>query len=324
MNGVVVNRGIGAGSSPKVSVIIPTYLACAYIADTLDSVLAQTFTDYEILLVNNGSPDTAELEFVLKPYADKLVYVRQDNRGQAGARNTGLLIARGEFVCFLDNDDQWEPDLLSFQVAVMQSDPSLAVHYCDAMIFGGSFRTGRSNMEFTPSNGEVNFRSLAARDCTVLNCAAMSRRDAVTRAGMFDESLRYGEDIDLWLRIALQGGRIAYSRRILARYRLRPDSVSANEARMTEGYLRVLDSLSASGRLSREDIDFLDRQIVIEKAGLDLLKGKEAIRLGNAESAVQHLASANLYFRRLKIAISILFLRVAPRLFLSSYRRLAH
>ena len=169
------------------------------------------------------------------------MYIVQENRGQAGARNTGIRAARGEFVAFLDNDDQWEPEFLKFQISVMQSDPKLDVHYCDALIFGDTPRAGHTVMEFTPSTGDATFERLVTRECTVLNCATLSRRQAVLRAGMFEESLRHGEDIDLWLRIARQGGRIGYQRKTLARCRLREDSVSADVARMIEGYLRVLN-----------------------------------------------------------------------------------
>ena len=317
-----IARGVCVEPAPLVSVIIPTYRAAAYIDGTLDSVFAQSFPKFEILLVNDGSPDTSDLERVLQPYLDRIVYIKQENRGQAGARNTGLANARGEFVCFLDNDDQWEPEFLSFQTSVMQANPDLAVHYCDAVVFGDTPRSGRSVMEFTPSTGEATFRSLASLDCTVLNCAAMSRRDAVLRAGKFDESLRYGEDIDLWLRIARQGGRIGYQRKILARFRLRPDSVSTDVIRMTEGYLKALNSIRNSPGISGSDADFLDLQIARGVASLDLLKGKDALRRGDTETAVQYLESANAHYHRFKIGVSIFFLRAAPRLFLSSYRRL--
>ena len=315
-----VARGIAVEPSPLVSVIIPTYMAAAYIVDTLDSVLAQSFTQYEILLVNDGSPDTAALERVLEPYRDRIIYIKQENRGQAGARNTGLRHAQGEFVCFLDNDDQWEPEFLSFQMAVMQTHQDLAVHYCDATIFGDTRRSGRSLMEFTPSKGNATFQALVSRQCTVFNCTAISRRDAVLRVGMLDESLRYGEDIDLWLRIARQGGRVGYQRTVLARWRLRSDSISANVVKMTEAYIGILNSIRNSDGLSSADADLLDRQIRIETAGLALLKGKDALGFGDAEMAIRYLESANTYFGRLKIAISIFFLRVAPRLFVRFYR----
>jgi glycosyltransferase involved in cell wall biosynthesis len=311
-------------SSPLVTVIVPAYGAAPYIAGTIDSILAQSFTSYEIIVVNDGSPDTKDLERVLDPYRGKIVYTVQENRGQAGARNTGLRAARGVFVAFLDQDDQWEPDFLSFQTAVMQADLSLDVHYCDAVIFGDSPRSGHTVMEFTPSKGDATFHGLVRKDCTVLNCAALSRRESVVRVGMFDESLRYGEDIDLWLRIARQGGHIGYQRKPLARCRLRADSVSADVARMIEGYLRVLTEIRRAPGLLPTDVEVLDRQIEAEKASLDLVKGKEALRRGDVETAVQHLEKANAYLHQPKITASLFLLRLAPRLFLSFYPRVGN
>src|SRR5260370_18914565 len=89
-------------SSPLVSVIVPAYRAATYIAETLDSILAQSFTSYEIIVVNDGSPDTEDLERVLEPYRGHIAYIVQENRGQAGARNTGLRAARGAVLAFLD------------------------------------------------------------------------------------------------------------------------------------------------------------------------------------------------------------------------------
>lgn len=309
---------------PLVSVVIPAYRAAPYIAGTIDSVLAQTLTGYEIIVVNDGCPDTEDLERALAPYLDRIIYVVQENRGQAGARNTGIRRATGTFIAFLDQDDQWEPEFLKFQTSVMQADPDLDVHYCDATFFGDSPRSGRSVMEFTPSNGEATFHRLVRRECTVLNCAALSRRETVVRVGMFDESLRYGEDIDLWLRIARQGGRIGYQRKAFARCRLRSDSVSMDVDRMFEGYLRVLAAIRKCADLSPADREVIDRQIEVEKASLDLFLGKEALRKGDVVTAVRHLETANAFFHQPKITATLFLLRFAPRLFLSSYRLVGH
>jgi glycosyltransferase involved in cell wall biosynthesis len=313
-----------AEPSPLVSVIVPVYLGAPYIAGTLESVLAQSFTSYEIIVVNDGSPDTKELERVLDPYWGRIRYIVQDNRGQAGARNKGIRESRGTFVAFLDQDDQWEPEFLGLQTGILQADPGLDVHYCDARIFGDSPRSGRCVMEFTPSNGDATFHALIRRDCTVLNCAALSRKETIVRVGMFDESFRYGEDIGLWLRTVRQGGRIGYQRKVLARCRIRGDSISADVARMIEGYLRVLSEIRSSPNVTPCDIRVLDRQIAAERAELDLMRGKEALRENDVKTAIEHFQKANVYRRQPKISASLFLMRYAPKMFLSLYRRAAN
>src|SRR5215472_371797 len=103
-------------STPRISVIMPSYNTAHLIGGSLDSVFQQTFTDFEVVLVNDGSPDTPQLEKVLSPYLssypEKLIYIRQENKRCAGARNTAIGRARGEFLAFLDSDDSWTPDHL--------------------------------------------------------------------------------------------------------------------------------------------------------------------------------------------------------------------
>src|SRR5829696_552943 len=107
-------------SSILVSIIIPAYNAAECIGETLDSVFAQTFTAYEIIVINDGSPDTEELERKLEGYPANLHYVRQENQGAAAARNAGLRVAAGELVAFLDADDTWLPTFLEKQVELIK------------------------------------------------------------------------------------------------------------------------------------------------------------------------------------------------------------
>ena len=101
------------GTPPLVSVIVPAYCAAKWISTALDSVLAQTFTDYEITVVNDGSPDTEMLERVLEPYRHHIRYVCQENQGLSGARNTGIRASRSLYIALLDADDIWEPEHLA-------------------------------------------------------------------------------------------------------------------------------------------------------------------------------------------------------------------
>ena len=95
---------------PRVSIIIPAYNVASYIGETLASVFAQTFTNYEVIVINDGSPDTEELERALEPYFNRISYLKQENLGAGAARNVGLRAAKGEFIAFLDADDLYHPE----------------------------------------------------------------------------------------------------------------------------------------------------------------------------------------------------------------------
>src|SRR5947209_6196529 len=116
---------------PAVSVIIPAYRAVETISTALDSVLAQTYTDYEIIVINDGSPDTMEFEGVLSSYDKQINYIKQENKGPSGARNTGIRAARGNYIAFLDADDYWMESYLSEQISILSHDPGLDLIYTD-------------------------------------------------------------------------------------------------------------------------------------------------------------------------------------------------
>jgi glycosyltransferase involved in cell wall biosynthesis len=202
-----MNQATVDGRGPLVSVIIPAYNASRFIAATLDSVLAQTFKDFEIIVVNDGSPDSEELERVLEPFRSRITYLRQENQGPSVARNTGIRESRGKFIAPLDADDLWEPEHLSAQLDALNADPSMDMVYADARIFGDAPEAGRTVMELNPSEGEVTFERLATRQCTVHHCVCLIRREILSRTGLYDPAFRRAEDVDLWLRIAMHGGR---------------------------------------------------------------------------------------------------------------------
>ena len=135
-------------SEPIVSVIVPAYNSSLYVGETIDSVFAQTFPDFEIVLTNDASPDTLALEAVLARYTDpRLRYIKLDaNKGISGARNACISAARGEFVAFLDGDDKWKPKYLERMVAAMRADPGLSMLYSDCVAFGPSPFAGQTHM----------------------------------------------------------------------------------------------------------------------------------------------------------------------------------
>jgi len=154
--GGAIAQGVGpAGDAPAVSVIMPAYNVSQFISEALESVFAQTFKDYEVIVVNDGSPDTDELLRALAPYRGRIRYIEQENRGVSAARNAAIRAARGHYVAHLDPDDLWEPGYLAAQLAEFARDPSIDVLYPDALIFGDAPEAGRRFMDWCPSSGEV-------------------------------------------------------------------------------------------------------------------------------------------------------------------------
>lgn len=305
--------GVTATSTPAVSVIVPAYNVARFIGETLDSVFAQTFTDYEVIVVNDGSPDTEQLETVLAPYADRIRYIKQENRGLSGARNTGVREARADLVALLDSDDAWEPNYLAIQVEIMRRDPTIDVLYPDAYIFGEGVRPGEKFTDKSASEGAVTFESLVQQKCNVM-VSATARRSALTNVGLFDETLRSSEDFDMWLRIVKAGGRIAYHDQPLARYRRRPDSLSADPVWMCKHILAVLDKSERTMDLTDEEGDVLRHERARFHSLLCLTEGKRAFFGGDHETAVRKIAEANDLLKNSKLTAALLLLRLAPNL----------
>jgi len=303
---------------PVVSVIVPAYRVTDFIGEALDSVLAQTFTDYEIIVINDGSPDSEALERALEPYMSRIIYIKQENRGVSAARNTGIAAARGSLLAFLDGDDTWLPNYLEVQVARIQADPTIDVLYPNVLLFGGSSEAGEEFMTACPSNGEVTFERLLLQECNVSNCS-IARREMIISAGLFDESLPSVEDFDLWLRVIKEGGRIAYHRDVLARYRRRPGSLTADPIWLNEHILKVLKKVKQTMDLTPSERAIVDAQLEHFQAMLRLQEGKRAFFSGDTAAAIDGLTEANRFFRNRKTSITLMMLRIAPRLLLRAY-----
>jgi glycosyltransferase involved in cell wall biosynthesis len=304
--------------SPLVSVIIPAYNVAEFIGEALDSVLAQTYTDFEVIVINDGSPDTPKLERALAPYLSRIVYIKQENRGVSAARNAGITAARGPLIAFLDGDDVWLPNYLEVQVKRIQADPTIDVLYPNVLMFGEASEAGEEFMTLCPSNGEVTFERLLRQECNVSNCS-IARKEALVRAGMFDETLRSVEDFDLWLRVVKGGGRIAYHRDVLARYRRRSGSLTADPIWLSEHVIEVLEKVRQRTDLTPSERAIVDEQDEYFHALLRLHEGKRAFFSGDTAGAIDGLTEANRFFRNRKTALTLMMLRVAPRLLLRAY-----
>lgn len=300
-----------ANAEPKVSVIIPAYNTAGLIVSCLDSVLAQTYRDFEILVVNDGSPDTPELETVLQPFLDKIVYIKQQNKGASGARNTAIGKARGEWLAFLDSDDLWLPHHLSEQMKLICADPSLDLVYANAMMMGAH---ATDFMQKCPSGGPANFEALIMERCQIPVSTVVARKSAIIGAGLFDESLARCDDYSMWVRTAFQGAKVAYTRTVQARLNEgRPGSLGASRFKMAEAYWIILEKLERTLPLSPSQ-----RALVKERAAE--IKARSQYELAKCElsdrhfaNAVKLLSEANRHFHKGKIALAVMGLKIAPR-----------
>jgi len=303
--------------APAVSVIMPAYGVAEYIGAALDSVLNQTFTDYEILVINDGAPDTEELEAVLEPYRDRIVYLKHENRGLSEARNTAIRVARGRYLALLDPDDLWEPEYLAAQVGMLESDPGIDAIYSNSLLFGDTINAGKTYMDICPSEGEVTFESLITERCQVA-IFVTARKEAVIGAGMFDPAIRTSGDFDLWVRMVKHGARITYNRRVLARRRCRPDSLAANRVALHRDVLSVFNKAQGYNLTPRER-QTLERERSKHQAMVSLYQGKQAFVEENFRVAVDYLKQANRFLKSRKIAVASTALGLAPRLLLRMY-----
>ncbi|MBE9164401.1 glycosyltransferase [Tychonema sp. LEGE 06208] len=212
--------------TPLVSVIIPAYNGDRYIAQAVESVLAQTFTNLEIIVVDDGSTD--ETHQVLQPYLDKIRYVYQENRGVAAARNRGIQEAKGEFIAFLDQDDFFEPDKLAAQIALFRSSPSLGIVNSGWRLVN---EQGDAISDITPwlYFPKLNLETWIVQ-MPVLPSAMMFSRQWLEIAGGFNSEFDSVDDSDLVLRLAVLGCEAAWLPQITVSYRQHDKNVSIKKA----------------------------------------------------------------------------------------------
>ncbi len=220
----------GNGVRPRVSIVIPNYNQARYVSDAINSVLAQTYSSYEILVVDDGSTDDSRE--VLAGFGVQIRYIWQENQGLAGARNTGIRAAQGEFLALLDADDIWLPDFLRTMVSIADAYPEAAVIYCCAQ----GMAVGGQDLPQTfggPVVASAHLYQSILRANWIIPSTVLMRRSVIEAAGLFDQSLRSCEDWDLWLRLLPKAVFVGVPG-CLVRYRLHGSSLSKNLAGMRE------------------------------------------------------------------------------------------
>ncbi|MDH3495109.1 MAG: glycosyltransferase family 2 protein, partial [Acidobacteriota bacterium] len=287
--------------APRVSVVIPAYDVSASVAATLDSIFAQSLEDFEIIVVNDGSGDTRDLESVLEGYFGRIVYGRQENLGASEARNAAICLSRGELIAFLDGDDLWLPKYLEEQVAFLDRN-GLDMVYCDAELFGDNFFKGKTFMETTPSSGEVTTESLLSGTCNVITSGTLVKKEILDKTNLFDTEAKRAQDFDLWFRVAKSGARIGYQREVLIRYRVSTDSLSGSNVQRAERNTQILKRLRDKYDFSEGEHAVWAKQVAFSEAEVELEKGKTSLVRGEYRDAGDHFEKANEYYRSPKLS----------------------
>lgn len=307
-------------SKPKISVVIPAYNAASTIAETLQSAREQKYREHEIIVVNDGSPDTQSFEIALRPFLEDVIYIKQKNLGAGPARNTAIEHARGEIIAFLDADDVWDKDYLASQYVFLGRN-SLDMVYCDAWLFGANSVYRKTFMEGAPSEGECDFNAILDLRCNVITSGTMVKKDVVIRAGGFETERVRAHDFHLWLRIAKSGGKIGYQKKQLIKYRvettgLSGDSISRIE-RERDAFVRVMNTID----LTPEQKKIATRRIRGLEADLAVEHGKTFLLSGEYGAASRAFGEANLHRRSLKLGVIAWMAKFAPKALLGYYRK---
>lgn len=318
----IKNLRVGRRSveTPKVSVIIPAFDIAAFVTETLASVFAQTYRDFEVVLVNDGSRDTPELEKALAPYFDRIVYAEQENLGASQARNAAICLSKGEYLAFLDGDDVWFPDFLRSQIGFLEEN-GFDMVYCDAELFGERFVEGQLYTKTSPSRGAVTTESLIGAECNVITSGTVLKKEWLARVDLFDTTLPQMQDFDLWYRLAKRGARLGYQSKVLVKYRVRANSLSGTNVERSYRNIRALGVIAEKYGLTAAEKNVWDQQLHVYEAEYELEQGKFSLTKGDYPAARAHIAQANKYFRKPKLFLLAALLNISPRLTLQLFKK---
>jgi glycosyltransferase involved in cell wall biosynthesis len=274
-------------SITKVSVIIPAYNRSAYLGEAIQSVLDQTFQDFELIVIDDGSTDNTKE--IVKGFLDTRVrYLYQENSGVSSARNMGIKAANGEYIAFLDSDDIWLPENLELKVNLLDSRPDVGLVCSDAYVVDNSTKAtfgrfwGKNRFKYSGNPRKVTrhpLKDLLYRNCFIMPQATMIRSQVFTAVGGFDESLPTSEDWDLFVRI-VQRFPIEVIDTPLLKIRRHSTSLSKNKEKVYRGATFAINKAIRSGSFSREELNILKKRLALEhcKYGrLALLEGKKAV-----------------------------------------------
>ena len=270
---------------PTVSVIIHTYNNEKFIAETVASVLNQTYKDYEIIVVDDGSVDGTR--DVLMPYMQKIRYHYKENGGIASAKNAGIGLSQAEFVAFLDHDDLWVPDKLQLQMEHFNENPQIGLVYAKYT----SFRDGKE-LRTKPEKGYSGwiFKELLSKSF-IQTSTVVVKRECLDAVGPYDESFSLGDEYDMFLRIARKF-QCSFIDKSLTRYRVHDTNASNNDFLFDNENLGVYKKVYNNCT----DLDGVEKKILRKRIARYSMKVAEGLyRQGKQEESKKYQMEANNY-----------------------------
>ena len=233
-----------------ISIIIPTYNSSQTVCASIDSVLESSIHKLEIIVVDDGSNDDTKTKISSYIKDQQIRYIFHNNKGLAGARNTGIKEAKGEFLVFLDADDVILPGKLEVQKKYLLANPDVDIVYSHSQWFIEDDLDNTRPVNFPVYEGDIT-RELIYGNFMHVN-SIMVRRSKVLEVELFDEDLRELEDWDLWLRMVLSGSKVGFTPGIYSKVRIRKGSMTSDQQRMNLTMVRVLqktiDSLEGTNK----------------------------------------------------------------------------
>jgi glycosyltransferase involved in cell wall biosynthesis len=235
--------GVTNDFMPFVTVIIPTYNRADLLSEALESVFRQTYRDYEIIVVDDGSTD--DTPRITEQYKDKITVIRQTNGGRSRARNAGIAAARGRYIAFLDDDDLWVPRKLEQQVRILEENPTVGLVSCSVHLTREGSPT-RTWSQTTPSGLDAWTEQLVLGDGVHNPSTLLIRKDILCRIELFDPNVEPCEDWDLLIRLAFRGVRLHHIEEPMVEYRLHQENSILDLDRMNEARISILKKVFSS------------------------------------------------------------------------------
>jgi GT2 family glycosyltransferase len=294
----------GRGKTPTFSAIIAAYQAAEFIADAIESLLAQTLTPTEIIVCDDGSTDA--LDAALAPYGDRIRLLRKENGGEASAKNAAARAATGEFVAILDSDDVYYPERLAALAELSVQRPDLDILTTDCFLVADG-RVVR-NCYDTGYRFELGDQRQGILERNFVGPGLMAvRRRALFAVGAFDEGFRHATDWDCWIRMIFAGSRVGLVDEPLAEHRVRATSLASDRARQLTAYVAVLEKAAARPDLSAKERVVLDRSLGTQRRRLAFRQAEDALidRRPEARRLAFEIALDNAFPRRTRLRAAL-------------------